>query len=119
MEDRLGVLTGTLIKLNGQILKTYEETKKSGLEGDFYNEVKPFADEVKAASDDWKELALKWYLTHRPKNFHSSQIESVHDHIGNISIQAFYPQTSRAKFLHASKSIDYNLSVLMESIKQQ
>lgn len=91
----------------------YKQVKESGEKGDFYNEVKPFADEVKSINDRWKEEAREWVSIHKPRNLYSQQIESASEHIEMVSIQAFFPETSRTRFINYVNSAVYVLKQLI------
>lgn len=60
MDHSLPMMSEKLLSFNHFMLKKYEETKESGMEGDFFNEVKPFADSVKEINDSWRAAALDW-----------------------------------------------------------
>ncbi|MBG9590761.1 hypothetical protein ABE26_26925 [Cytobacillus firmus] len=91
----------------------YKKVKESGEKGDFYNEVKPFADEVKSINDRWKGEAREWVSIHKPRNLYSQQIESASEHIEMVSIQAFFPETSRTRFINYVNSAVYVLKQLI------
>jgi len=96
--------------------KNVKETKKGG---DFYTEVKPFADEVKYINDKWKEEAQFWIEKKSPKNIHMQQIESVHEHIEAISVQAFFPETSLTRFNNVIASTRYVLQSIILRLEEE
>ncbi|PLR80448.1 DUF1798 domain-containing protein [Bacillus canaveralius] len=112
--------TQTLYELTKQLLAyveessvRFEEIKSSKIEADFYSEVKPFADKVKELNDRWKNEAILWLIETAPKNLHRNQIETTSDHIEIISIQAFFPQTSRKRFIDQFQSVKYVLENIL------
>ncbi|KAB2333644.1 YppE family protein [Bacillus mesophilum] len=105
--------TEKLIEYVKRADEKYKEIKLSGEKGDFYNEVKPFADEVKEINDQWKNTVIQWIHTERPKNIHEQQIDSCHEHIEIISIQSFFPETSRTRFKNLVSSSIYVLQTIV------
>ena len=100
-------------------LKRFELSKQEGIRGDFHTEVKPFADEVRETAFLWKEAAAKWVNEHKPKNLHSSQIETAADYLEVISVQAFFPETSRKRFLDQIQSVEFIVSSMILVIEQE
>jgi hypothetical protein len=97
----------------------YKKVKESGEKGDFYNEVKPFADEVKSINDRWKEEARKWISIHKPRNLYSQQIDSAAEHIEMVSIQSFFPDASRTRFINYVNSAVYVLKQLIILLREE
>lgn len=116
--QQLSDLTNKLFEYTLYISNKYEEVRASGVKGDFYAEVKPFADEVKIINDKWKMAATEWILNSRPKNIHVNQIDSAHEQIETLSIQAFFPETSRTRFINYLQSVQYVLKVIISEIEQ-
>jgi hypothetical protein len=112
------LLTKKLLSFNHEIMQKFEETKESGMEGDFYREIKPFSDLIKGSLENWSEKAIIWIRDFHPKNLHAKQIESVIDQLEMISVQAFFPQTSRARFVNTANSVEYVLKTLLLEIEK-
>lgn len=100
-------------------LKRHELTKLEGTRGDFHTEVKPFADEVRAIALLWKEAASKWVNEHKPKNLHSNQIETAADYLEVIAVQAFFPETSKKRFLDQIQSVEFIVNSMIMVIEQE
>lgn len=118
--------TARLLHLTNQLrehvefsVKRYEESRKSNEKADFYEEIKPFADEVKRVSDEWSALSIQWINSKKPKNLYPQQIESACEHMETISVQAFFPETSKTRFKNLVSSSLYILSVLTNLIKNE
>ncbi|MBU8879058.1 YppE family protein [Bacillus sp. FJAT-29790] len=113
-------LTKQLLAYNAALSERFEKVKESGTSGDFYREVKPFADEVKEINDKWKTKAVKWVHANTPRNLYAGQIESAHEHMESISVQAFFPQTGRTGFINLAASSKYVLNhVIMLLTKEE
>ncbi|MDM5229435.1 YppE family protein [Cytobacillus sp. NJ13] len=115
-----------LVQMTEQLLEymeisdgRFKKVKESGEKGDFYNEVKPFADDVKSINDRWKEEALKWIGIHNPRNLYPQQIESAAEHIEMVSIQAFFPETSKTRFINYVNSAEYVLKQLLKLVGEE
>jgi hypothetical protein len=109
-------LTKQLLDYNKVFVQTFEQTREKNEDGDFYSEVKPFADKVKIINDQWKEAALKEAVFLGRNGIASRQIELAHEHIEKLSIQAFFVKTSRYTFINSSRTVDYTLSTVIEKI---
>lgn len=112
-------LSKKLIDYTESALSRYEYSKKEGIRGDFHTEVKPFADEVKGTAIIWKEAAVNWVIQNKPKNLHSSQIETAADYLEVISVQAFFPETSRKRFLDQIQSVEFILNSMILAIENK
>lgn len=107
-------LTNQLLNYINKMSERYTKARESGLAGDFFQEVKPFADEVKVINEQWKKEAIEWIEQNRPKNLFSQQIESTHEHIETMSVQAFFPDTSRSRFFNLISSSNYVLNQILQ-----
>ncbi|MCM3669426.1 YppE family protein [Mesobacillus maritimus] len=105
-------MTKSLMRENQFIKERFEQAKESQVEGDFYQEVKPYADEIKQLTEIWRDEFVSWLAEHPQKNLHHQQIKTVTDNIQMVSIQAFFPRTSRKRFVDHVQSIEYTLSVV-------
>lgn len=117
-DDELFQLTMNLLSFNHDLLHKFEETRKSGVEGDFYKEIKPFSDQLHENLKVWGERAIVWVRYCRPKNLHVNQVESVMDQLEMISVQAFFPQTSRTRFMNTVHSVEYVLKMLLYELEK-
>ncbi|GLB57951.1 YppE family protein [Cytobacillus sp. NCCP-133] len=115
-----------LLQLTEQLLaymhtsdNRYKKVKESGAKGDFYSEVKPFADEVKALNDKWRIDASEWLLRHKPRNLYPQQIDSASEHIEMVSIQAFFPETSKTRFINYVNSAIYVLKQMIGLLSKE
>jgi hypothetical protein len=82
---------------------------------DFYQTVKPFADEVKPVNDAWKIDMTLWLKENSPKRLNINQVNSTSDQIEQLSVQAFFPETSKSRFLNTQRTIEFFLTeVLLE-----
>lgn len=115
--EGLALLTQQLLDYSNKISNIYEEVKETKVKGDFFTEVKPFADSVKEVNDEWQHMARAWIREEKPKHLHEKQIESTYEQIEMLSVQAFYPDTSRKRFIDTLQSVRFILSSLLQLIE--
>lgn len=114
---QLKELTMKLYKYNQEAYEIFMKCRESGIDGDFFKEVKPFADKVKDCVDVWEPLATRWILTAKPKNLYPLQIRNTAENIQMVSIRAYFPKTSLKRFNSHIQSIDFVLSRVLEELK--
>jgi len=113
---QLKKLTNQLIKASEYLLETFQRVKETGNEEDFYTIVRPFANGMKEMNDSWNVLAKEWIKKNQPDYLNARQIDSASDHIEIISIQAFFPQTSKKRFLDSYKSVLFILQTMQKEL---
>jgi hypothetical protein len=111
-------LSKKLLKRMEFALERFGTAKSEGVRGDFHSEVKPFADEVKELASQWQEASIRWVKENMPKNLHSNQIETAADYLEVISVQAFFPETSKKRFLDQHQSVEYILNGMILAIER-
>lgn len=114
----LRTLTAELLQYNDHATKRYSQCRETGEQGDFYKEVKPFADKVKDAVEKWEKEATDWIIQNKPKHLYPIQIKNTAENLQMVSVQAFYPKTSLSRFNHHVQSIDYILRALLEVLDE-
>ncbi|MBE3569691.1 MAG: YppE family protein, partial [Bacillales bacterium] len=115
-DAKLMILTCELLQLVQQADEVYETVRSTKKKGDFYTEVKPFADKMKALSDEWEAEAKKWLISQKPKYIHKQQITSTLENLQIIAVQAFFPQTSYSRFKQAIRSVEYILNEVKRNV---
>ncbi|OLS40275.1 DUF1798 family protein [Bacillus sp. MRMR6] len=116
MSDKITELTKKLINYNHFFLDTFQAAREKGNEADFYTVIKPFANEVKEVCDHWS-ISMKTWLKNNPKkHLHTKQIDTTTEHIEQLSIQAFFPKTSRSIFLNTQRTVDFFLREVLKEL---
>ncbi|MBS4199472.1 YppE family protein [Bacillus sp. FJAT-49732] len=115
--DELRNLTETLLQYNEEAKKNFILSRETGKQGDFFKEVKPFADKVKDCCEQWEPLAMEWVMSESPKNLHALQIRNTAENIQMVSVRAFFPDTSLNKFKSHIQSIDFILRRMLERLE--
>jgi len=111
-------VTEKLLQYNRLFIYYYQEGREKGIKYDFHEVVKPFADEVKAINDRWKNAMKKWLPSTNNKHLHLKQIDTTAEHIEQLSIQSFFPETSKARFLNSHRTVEYFLLEILKEVKK-
>ena len=111
-------LNERMFEYTRQIESKFLTVKESGVKGDFFKEVKPFADEVQEISERWRKEATIWIMKTRPRNLNENQIDSAAEQIEMISVQSFFPETSRTRFINYLQSVRFVLTLLQSSMEK-
>jgi hypothetical protein len=117
MFEEIIPLTEKLLYYNGLFMKYYQEGRETGIKYDFHEVVKPFANEVKEINDQWKRAMKKWLSETDYKHLHLKQVDTTAEHIEQLSIQSFFPETSKTRFLNANRTVDYFLLEILKVVK--
>ncbi|MFJ5757770.1 DUF1798 family protein [Neobacillus sp. NPDC093182] len=118
MSEEILDLTKKLLNYNHLFMNYYEEAREKGTSHDFHEVIKPFADEVKKAAQEWGTLMKNWLVKNPQKHLHLKQIDTTLDHIDQLSIQAFFPKTSRSRFLNANRTVEYFLLEIVKELEK-
>ena len=117
MFEEIIPLTEKLLYYNGLFMKYYQEGRETGIKYDFHEVVKPFANEVKDINDQWKRAMKKWLSETDYKHLHLKQVDTTAEHIEQLSIQSFFPETSKTRFLNANRTVEYFLLEILKVVK--
>lgn len=109
-------LTEELLQKTYQIKEIFADVKQSNQKRDFYDEVQPFANQVKDLIDQWEPQAVHWLKENPIKNLHPQQITHTAENLDMISIQCFFPETSLKRFRHYAESVEYVLKSVIHSL---
>lgn len=118
MSEEIIRLTEKLLKYNHLFMDYYEEGREAGTEYDFHEVIKPFADEVKGINDEWKRVMRNWLSETDHKHLHLKQIDTTSEHIEQLSIQSFFPKTSKSRFFNANRTVEFFLTEILKEIKK-
>ncbi|WP_342472301.1 YppE family protein [Metasolibacillus sp. FSL H7-0170] len=88
------------------------------LKPDFFTEVKPYADTVHEQLKLWRQLAKEWRASYQPKYMHNQQIDQVVEAMEQFTVQSFYKETSKKRFLQSIHSVHYTLSTILRYLEE-
>ncbi|MEH7331340.1 YppE family protein [Neobacillus drentensis] len=114
MKTEIIDLTEKLLHYNRLFLKYYQEGRENGISYDFHETVKPFSNEVREVNDQWKDAMNAWLKNESVKHIHLKQIDTTREHISQLSIQCFFPETSKTRFLNTHRTIEYFLLEILK-----
>ncbi|MCD4840372.1 YppE family protein [Neobacillus sedimentimangrovi] len=118
MQEELYNKTEKLIMYHKIYMENFHEVKETGDKKDFYEIIKPFVDEVKAVNDEWNMLMKKWLSEASPKTIHLKQIDTISSYIEQLSIQSFFSETSKKRFLDMYRTVEYFLLEVKKELQK-
>jgi NADH:ubiquinone oxidoreductase subunit len=118
MSEEILQLTKKLLNYNHLFMKFYEEAREKGTTPDFHEVIKPFVNEVKSVSVEWSAWMRKWLMNSPKKHLHPKQIDTTLEHLEQLSIQAFFPKTSRSRFLNTNRTVEYFLLEILKELEK-
>lgn len=100
MHDTKGMLdmTKQLLDIVDQAEQQYDIRRETKVKGDFFTQVKPFADVAHQLSKKWGEEVTVFLIENRQKNLHPNQIKATVENIELLTVQCFFPETSYNRF---------------------
>lgn len=118
MSEELVRLTQKLLDFNRSCLRYFQEGREKEMNYNFHQVVKPFADEVQSVSDKWSPLMRNWLNEYEQKNLHLKQIDTTIEHLNQLSIQAFFPKTSKSRFLNTNRTVEFFLLEVLKELEK-
>ncbi|MEK4229062.1 YppE family protein [Solibacillus sp. FSL H8-0538] len=85
---------------------------------DFFGQVKPYADTVHGMLHEWQQQAHAWIRDNQPKYMHIPQIDHAVDAMEQFTVQSFYKETSKKRFIQSVQSVHYTLSTFLRYLKE-
>lgn len=118
--EKLKHLTHQLIELNHKALNQFKASSKvKEYTPNFYEEIKPFSDQIYEAATQWKTLALEWVQQNHNRYFYPHQIENTYENLLAVSVQAFQKKSHSTLFHSMIKSNDYVLQSMKQYLSSQ
>ncbi|WP_307335463.1 DUF1798 family protein [Metabacillus malikii] len=93
------------------------ETKPEKSETYFYHNVKPAFEHIMEIVSLWEPMARKWVLVNKPKNIHTSQIDSTVENIEHIVLQSFYKDTNKQRFQNMYHSVEFVITAIFTGVE--
>lgn len=110
--EELKILTKQLLDLNEKAFTYFKEYSQENKEVDFFQTVKPFADEVKGTIELWLPQVSRWLKWEKPSYLHAQQVEQLVENFEVLSVTCFQKDTKKKRFIEQYKSIEYTLSLV-------
>nr|WP_263325943.1 YppE family protein [Neobacillus sp. Marseille-Q6967] len=118
MSEEIVQLTHKLLDFNRSCLRYFHEGREKEINYEFHQVVKPFADDVRLISEKWSHLMRNWLIKYPQKNLHLKQIDTTLEHLNQLSIQAFFPKTSKTRFLNANRTVEFFLLEVLKELEK-
>ncbi|WP_203361931.1 DUF1798 family protein [Bacillus sp. REN10] len=114
--EKLKVFTIELLNIVTEANDIYLQKRKTKEKGDFYQEVKPFADRAREVCIQWQQEIGPFVQQGDFKYIHPPQVEAVVENIELVSVQAFFPETSYTRFKNYIESTSFLLDSLLNEL---
>jgi hypothetical protein len=115
---QLKSLTKQMLACCHEAAENFQRRRKTGEKGDFYKEVKPFADQVKTLCEKWEPLAVEWTIARKPKHLFPQQLKNTAENLQMVSVRSFDPDSSLKRFNSHIQSIEYILKRFLGELEQ-
>lgn len=110
--------TNQLLEILDRAEKEYDTRRETKVKGEFYSEVKPFADFAHSLSREWGEEVGNYLTINRQKNLHPNQIKATVENLELLTVQCFFPETSYNRFKSYVQSSYYVVEQVRDIFKQ-
>lgn len=115
-DEQLLLLTKWLLNKIDECESRYVETREKKVTFSFYDEIKPYCDEIHVNLDKWEGLVLRWIKEGQPKYLTKAQILNCKEHIEQIAVQSFFHETSLKRFKDVMQSATFILQNILSQI---
>ncbi|TVP85850.1 MAG: DUF1798 family protein [Alkalicoccus sp.] len=116
-EEQLLKQTNSLRAMNDKAYENFQRFRLGEEMADFYDHVKPFADEVRENLEEWVPHVLKYLEKRKPDYIHAQQIDQLAENFEMVSVSCFQKDTKKKRFNEQYKSIEYTLKMVAHSIE--
>ncbi|KYG58848.1 YppE family protein [Planococcus maritimus] len=100
-------------------LSRFKKMRELDADPDFFQDVKPYADDWHAAIEEWKDASLLFIRNERPKYVHKLQIDNAAEGMGQVFVQSFYKDTSKKRFVQTIQAAQYTIQTLLTAIDEK
>jgi hypothetical protein len=111
--------TNNLRTLNEQAYAYFQRFRLGEEEADFYDQVKPFADDVREQLEEWVPHVLRFLEKDKPDYIHPQQIDQLAENFEMVSVTCFQKDTKKKRFNEQYKSIEYTLSLVLHAMNEE
>lgn len=105
--------------LNEEAFKYFQRYRIGDEEADFYEHVKPFADNVREKLEESVPHILRFLERAKPAYVHPQQIDQLAENFEMVSVTCFQKDTKKKRFNEQYKSIEYTLSMVLQAIEEE
>lgn len=112
-------MTTKLLAVCDEAAARFYDMRERDAEPDFFNEVKPYADEMRAQLEIWQQLAYEWITANQPKYMRKQQIDHAREAMEQFIVQSFYKATSKKRLIQSIESTKYTLGSLKRYVEEE
>lgn len=112
-------LSSTLFDECGKCLDRFFEMRERNAEPDFFEDVKPYADQWHDKINEWQRESLLYIQQERPKYVHKPQIDTAAEGMTQFFVQSFYKDTSKKRFVQTIQAAQYTLQTFIKAIDEK
>lgn len=99
-------------------INRYNQMRENDASPHFFEEVKPYVDDIQKILNEWQLNANQWIEKNQPKYLHDKQIDNVVEAMNQFIVQSFYKETSKKRFVMSVQSVRYTLSTFLRYIEE-
>ncbi len=101
---------------NRQAEEHFQTYRIGGATADFYDDVKPFVEQVMQDLENWVPDVLKFLEMAKPAYVHAQQIDQLAENVEMVAVTCFQQDTKKKRFREQVKSIDYTLEMVKQAV---
>ena len=103
-------LTRALIEECDTCIARFWHMRDEDRKPNFFEEVKPHADQWHRIVADWQQHAYVFIEQERPKYMHTMQVDNAKEAFEQFVVQSFYKETSKKRFEQSVLSTKYTFT---------
>lgn len=111
-------MTNKLLVACDEAAARFYDMRERDIDPNFFDEVKPYADEIRTLLETWQQLAYEWIAINQPKYMHKQQIDHARDAMEQFVVQSFYKATSKKRLIQSIESTKYTLGTLKRYVEE-
>lgn len=96
----------------------FMQFREQAYEPDFFNEVRPYANQIHELLNDWQLQAEQFIAVHHPKYVHMVQINNAAEQIDQFVVQSFYIKTSKKRLYQSIQAAKYTCETLLSAMRE-
>ncbi|ARJ40222.1 hypothetical protein SporoP8_15805 [Sporosarcina ureae] len=108
--------TKLLLTICDECEQRFYRMRETDHEPDFFEEVKPYADNSHQAIAQWAEEMKVWIQKKKPRYVHDVQVDSLKDSMTQFVVQSFYKATGKKRFILSIRAARYTLQTVLDAM---
>ncbi|WP_153732249.1 YppE family protein [Sporosarcina obsidiansis] len=111
--------TNSLLVICDECEQRFYRMRETDHTPDFFEEVKPYADQSHRAIADWATDMKVWIKLRKPRYVHDVQIDSLKDSMTQFVVQSFYKETGKKRFILSINAARYTLQTVVNAMDEK